>query len=89
MSQSHRLHRSSGLSRDPMDNLAERSWEGMAHFAGTGPRDKTCGTCKHWGDGTGEKQKAQQRACSKFTRMTGMNTKHVPRWAEACKYYSG
>ena len=27
------------------------SFEGMAHFAGTGPKGEQCKTCRHWGNG--------------------------------------
>ena len=64
-----------------------QSYEGMAHFAATGPRGKTCGDCRNWGDGTGRKQMATERVCVKFARMAGVSSKKVPRTAAACKYF--
>jgi hypothetical protein len=55
------------------------SFEGMAHFAGTGPKGEQCKTCRHWGNGSGPKQRAQTRPCAKFVSITGVESKGVPR----------
>jgi len=83
---SERLQLTQGLRRDPIDKLAEQSYEGMAYFAGTGPK-ATCIDCKCWGDGTGKKQRTKQRACSRFVAITGMGSQRVPGDAAACKYF--
>ena len=64
-----------------------KSIEGMAHFAGTGPKDEQCKTCRHWGNGSGPKQRAQTRPCAKFVSMTGVESKGVPRRAAACRHF--
>lgn len=60
---------------------------GMAHWAGTGPRYKTCGECEHWvsikvGVGTSTR-------CEKYTLMMrgAQGTKKIPINTTACKYF--
>ena len=82
------LERTPGLTIAHPPRIAEaiaQSYEGMAHFAGTGPRGATCGGCIHWGNGTG--QEARERGCSKFRSMTGCVSKMVPMFASACRYF--
>ena len=72
---------------DKLCRQIEASYEGMAHWAGSGPKGAKCRECRNWGDGTGKKQKAMERPCDKFRRMTGTKSKKVPRHAAACKYF--
>ena len=61
-----------------------QTFEGQAHFAGSGPIGARCQGCTFWGDGQG---KALSRPCRKFSAMTGTTTKLVPGSALACRYF--
>lgn len=69
----------------PMDRLAHNTYQGMAHFAGTGPLGATCRDCTFL-DNTNTKG-TKPRACRKFTELTGRKGKVVPLYADACKYF--
>jgi hypothetical protein len=71
----------------PLADAIAQSYEGMAHWATTGPKGATCGGCVHWGDGTGPHQRAQERSCAKYLELGGVASKKVPRRAPACKHY--
>ena len=43
-----------------LERQVRRSIPGMAHFAGTGPRDTTCYTCAFWGT-------PNKNRCGKYT----------------------
>lgn len=73
---------------------------GMAFFAGTGPLDKTCGTCKHRGlsrqSGKGKWSEKHQQimfrtyrtaACAMFKKLSGNYGPVVKKIYPACKYY--
>jgi hypothetical protein len=64
------------------DDAIMRSYEGQAHFGGTGPADARCSGCKHWRGGG-----LDNRACQKFVAMTGVRGKTIPGSALACKYF--
>jgi hypothetical protein len=57
---------------------------GMAHFAGSGPADATCGGCYHW-------QSIPHRGkqhCAQYKQMTGDKVlKPIPSRTWACKYW--
>ena len=61
-----------------------QTFEGMAHFAGSGPSGARCQGCAFWGDGQG---RALNRRCRKFSAMTGVTTKLVPGSALACRHF--
>ena len=85
-----RLERAPGLTTAHPPGLAEaiaKSYEGMAHWATTGPKGATCGGCLYWGDGTGPRQRAQEGACAKFRQLTQCVSKKVPKRAEACRHF--
>jgi len=75
---------------EPNKELAEQvrnTIPGMAHWAGTGPKGSTCGTCKNlvdiqWGVG-------RTTRCQKYYSM--MNKKWGPKKIDpqtpSCKYY--
>jgi hypothetical protein len=65
-----------------LSQCIEQSYEGMAHFAGTGPKGETCGGCRHFRRGRGK-----NRACGKFAELTGVGSKKIPPDAAACKYF--
>jgi hypothetical protein len=60
-----------------------QTFEGMAHFAGSGPFGARCRNCRFWDGGAG-----RNRSCAQFRRMTGVKSKLVPGYAEACKYFN-
>lgn len=78
---------------------ADDAKPGMAYFAGTGPWDKSCGSCKHRGYQKLSKphfnkrlnrttQRAQRwKGCSMFRKLTGKMGPEVDRDWKACKYY--
>jgi len=78
----------------------EESFPGMAHFAGTGPKDEMCGTCKHF---AGYKRRYGPRLsaliipgrCRQYIRLMRAATGRrrvasliVPVEAPACRYWS-
>jgi hypothetical protein len=60
-----------------------QSYEGMAHFAGTGPEGETCGSCLYWKGGDW-----RNRRCEMFVVMRGVGNKLIPANAEACRYWN-
>jgi hypothetical protein len=80
-----RLNTGEHLTAGHTAQLAEQmthTWEGQAHFAGSGPYGAQCRNCQHWDGGMG-----RNRSCAKFRRMTGVKSKLVPGYAGACKYF--
>jgi hypothetical protein len=72
----------------------QKSHQGQAHFAGTGPFAATCGDCVHLGyyrqvhNGAGDTIRTQRvGGCAEFHRLTGKHGPAVPRHAEACRYF--
>jgi hypothetical protein len=78
-----------GLFEAPADKLARQSYPGMAHFAGTGPQGKTCGSCKYFCAAAISKGRApDQDYCDKYTVLThGKVGKRIPKEAEACRHF--
>lgn len=79
---------------------SEQAKPGMAFFAGTGPFDKTCGSCIFRGysrqssRSTWNEEKQQEffrfyrvSSCAKFRSMTGHHGTPVDKDYAACKYY--
>ena len=60
------------------------SYQGMAHFAGSGPSGARCRGCAHWGE---RHSAALSRPCRKFTALTGVKSKQVPGSARACRHF--
>jgi len=69
---------------------------GQAHFAGTGPADKTCRECRFWfskpylyySSGHMKGQTLKPVACSKYKKMMGgREGARVPHHAKACRYF--
>lgn len=84
---------------DPeFEAMRRRTYPGMAHFAGTGPKGTTCRQCKHW-DGAGEQTGyfsktgknggvIKPRSCSKHRElMRGQTGPAIPHNAASCKHY--
>lgn len=70
---------------------------GMAHFAGSGPDDKTCRECEHWGHQNPPSRTSSKTLmggelndaiCIKAKSMMGLKTPRVPHDARACKYFT-
>ena len=53
---------------------------GMAHFAGTGPANTQCLTCKFW-------SKFRKRACGKFFDLTGKHGPQINGNPQSCRHY--
>lgn len=69
------------------DNI-RKTYAGQAHFAGTGPEDKTCRLCKYWLDeGRAASGILKPAKCGRFKEMTGKHGNAVPHQAPACKYF--
>ncbi len=75
-----------------------RTWPGMAHFAGTGPKNKTCRECIYWsncGADPGYYSRSgkhrgviKPRSCAKYRTMMSNNIgPAVPHNALACKHF--
>jgi len=64
----------------------ERTKPGMAHWAGTGPRGKTCGDCEFLTKiqhGLG-----MSARCGRYHQMMGRwGTVKIPESTPSCKYY--
>jgi hypothetical protein len=72
------------LHRDEAERLALGTYAGQAHFAGTGPRARSCGACALW-DGLPTAKKAR---CRMFEKLTGREGPKVPRHAASCRYFA-
>jgi hypothetical protein len=74
-----------------------RTLPGMAHFAGTGPKGKTCRECSEWFSDYADSYFAvngkhhgilKPRPCTKYTAMMqGKAGPAIPYYAQACKYF--
>ena len=70
-----------------LDKLANKTFDGMAHWAGTGPPDATCGKCTFWGP-QGEGSKLKLLRCAKFTQLTGqVGPSPIPGGTAACRHF--
>jgi len=75
-----------------LDTHQKQSEPGMAHFAGTGPRGKTCGNCVFWGykRETGRfKSMKPVEACQKYFNLTGKHGPTIKAALLSCKYFEG
>lgn len=83
------------LTAAPVDALARASFPGMAHFAGTGPRGKTCRECLFWKHGAHDyRSKAgkyrgliEPASCGKYRAITLSEGSKIPDDAASCKYF--
>jgi hypothetical protein len=76
----------------PIDTLAEATYPGQAHWAGTGPRGRTCRECMLWnvGDGRGDYADfggIKPRRCAKFQILTMRRGQPIPHYAPACRHF--
>jgi len=83
-----------------LDTHQVQSEPGMAHFAGTGPRGKTCGHCTYWGyskeSGRGRENKEtdeiykpmkSHKGCKKYFLITGKHGPAIKAALLSCKYF--
>lgn len=86
-----------GLNREGQEEVVQafnRTHQGMAHFAGTGPIGATCRECKFWqhqktwssasGKGHGMPMPAR---CMRYRQLMHERGKMVPHDARACKHF--
>jgi hypothetical protein len=71
------------LTSDNWSRLAAKTHAGMAHFAGTGPSDKTCADCLFRAEVRG----SRLIRCRKSKMLTGKTGKTFPPATQACKYF--
>src|SRR5271169_6243776 len=66
-----------------------RSYEGQAHFAGTGPPGMTCAACAYFVPGSKREGKAETKRCGLWPQLKGRSAlgPRVPSNALACKYF--
>ena len=83
------------MTGDRTTELVKGTHVGMAYFAGTGPRGKTCRECLSWSingrhlylNPTFRVPNLQNHDCGKFIEMVGRLGERVPHNAAACKYF--
>src|SRR6478672_5354061 len=73
----------------------QRTREGQAHFAGTGPFGATCGECEHLGywrqrrSRSGEIIKTERvGGCAQTFKLTGKQGAVIPPATSACRYFA-
>ena len=71
------------LKQDEYGRAALKTHIGMAHFAGTGPKGKTCRQCIHWLH-IGHKKTDRTPLNAPCAKGTGAKFKHD---ASACKHF--
>jgi hypothetical protein len=64
--------------------MVKRTPEGMAHWAGTGPKGKACGDCEHL-----QPRGSIGYGCALYSRMMNGHqpVNSIPRNTRACKYF--
>lgn len=84
-------------SPDPeLDRQLSKTYAGMAHIAGTGPKGATCRECLYWGNRNG-KQRYSGKAmggnmlkpgpCNRYREIMGKKGGEVPYGASACRHF--
>jgi hypothetical protein len=71
-----------------------RTVPGMAHWAGSGPADATCGKCVHleyekrtYNDSGDVIRVVRSSGCAKFHELAGKHGPPVPPSCAACRYF--
>ena len=92
-----RLDLDEHLTADKNTSKALITHKGMAHFAGTGPTDKSCRECWNWKiSGLSHAYYSKHgkhgptlkdHPCQKFRALTGSKGPDVPHESIACKYF--
>jgi hypothetical protein len=84
------------LTGAPFDRIARSTFSGQAHFAGTGPKFKTCRDCAHWGHAGAQDYHPKRgkfgglikpARCRKYQALTNHIGDKVPDDAAACKHF--
>jgi len=83
------------LTSAPADAMARATHPGQAHFAGTGPRGKTCRECTMWAHvkddyrAKGGKYRGliKPAICSKYKQLMREEGPAIPEDAMSCKYF--
>lgn len=83
------------LTEAPVDRFARASYPGMAHFAGTGPRLKTCRECLFYAHDKYDYRSKNGKlrglilpaSCKKYKQITQQTGDKIPDDAQACKYF--
>jgi hypothetical protein len=82
------------LTRDRYSDAAAVTYTGQAHFAGSGPRGKTCRECFFWRPEHGGNhvyragdRQLKDALCVQHRKLRGAAGKPVPHSATACKYF--
>jgi hypothetical protein len=79
----------------PTDKAARATHPGQAHFAGSGPQDRTCHECLFWGHGKHDYHSRSGKyhglikpaPCMKFRMLTRKMGDKVPDDAPACRHF--
>jgi hypothetical protein len=81
---------------DPeLDRLVKQTLPGMAHWAGTGPADTTCGGCKHYGyasvvrDAQGNVLHTvhKEKRCGRYWELMHRHGAELPPSTPSCRQY--
>jgi hypothetical protein len=83
------------LTAAPVDTMARASYPGMAHFARSGPVNRTCRECIFWDHGPHDYRAKNGKyrglieaaRCKKYRQITMQQGDKVPDDAAACKYF--
>src|SRR5262249_35011830 len=83
------------LTGAPFDRIARDTYPGQAHFAGTGPKFKTCRECAFWDHKQDYHSKRgkfggliKPARCRKFRTLTNHVGDKIPDDAGACKHFA-
>lgn len=83
------------LTSAPHDAMARATHPGMAHFAGSGPKGKSCRECIFWAHKThdyrskGGKYRGliEPATCNKYRQLARNEGSKIPDDAASCKYF--
>jgi hypothetical protein len=89
------LKNSIPLTSVPCDHMARATHAGMAHFAGSGPKFKTCRECRFWAHDQHDYYAKQGKhhglirpaRCRKYRALTNADGARVPDDAAACRHF--
>jgi hypothetical protein len=83
------------LTTAPFDRVARETHPGMAHFAGTGPQQKTCRECSFWDHGENDYRASgnyrgliKPARCRKFRALMNVDGARIPDETAACRHFN-
>ena len=91
-----RITLTEGINREGQEQvaaLAQQTYHGMAHFAGTGPSGQTCHECRFWArrDTSGRPpagKSSKSAPCLKARQLShGRCGSEIPHFAAACRHF--